>query len=93
MLKALASRTVEELLDALGDKFKRLAKLWGVLHVGYPHVEYRYLNDREKEELGVILKQHVEATRVPLDIEDALNTKYTIVTAVKLKPRGDEEAW
>ena len=93
MLKALASQSVEELLEALGDKFKRLAKLWGVLHVGYPHVEYRYLNDREREELTKILKQHVEATRVPLDIEETLNTKYTIITSVRIKPREGEGAW
>ncbi|RUM47497.1 MAG: glutamate synthase [Hyperthermus sp.] len=93
MIKALASQTVEELLEALGDKFKRLAKLWGVLHVGYPHVEYRYLREDEREELSRILESHVKTTRIPLDIEEALNHKYTIVTAVRLKPREGEGAW
>ena len=92
MMKALAGQTVEELLEALGDKFRRLAKLWGVLHVGYPHAEYRYLRDEEQEELGEILRRHVEATGVPLDIEDTLNTKYTVITSVKVKTQ-EEGAW
>jgi glutamate synthase domain-containing protein 3 len=92
MMKALASQTVEELLEALGDKFRRLAKLWGVLHVGYPHAEYRYLRDSEREELRAILARHVEATKQPLDIEELLSHKYTVITSVKVKPQ-DEGAW
>ncbi len=93
MVKALRGQTVEELLQALGDKFRRLAKLWGVLHIGYPHVEYRYLRGDEREELEAILRRHVEATRVPLDVEQLLEEKYTVITSVKVKPPEGEGAW
>jgi len=91
-IKALAGQTVEELLEALGPKFRRLAKLWGVLHVGYPHAEYRYLRGDEREELEKILQSHVEATGQPLDIEDVLNHKFTVITSVKVKT-PEEGAW
>ena len=92
MLRALQGSTVEELLEALGEKFRRLAKLWGVLHVGYPHAEYRYLRGDEEEQLREILERHVKATGVPLDVEDVLNQKFTVITSVKVKPQ-DEGAW
>jgi glutamate synthase domain-containing protein 1/glutamate synthase domain-containing protein 3 len=92
MLRALSGQTVGDLLEALGEKFRRLAKLWGVLHVGYPHAEYRYLRDEEREELEGILRRHVEVTKVPLDVEDVLNHKYTVITSVKVRPQ-DEGAW
>ena len=93
LVKALSSQTVEELLEALGAKFKRLAKLWGVLHIGYPHVEYRYLTSLEQEELSKILRRHVEATRIPLDIEQLLTEKYTVITAVKVRTPEDQGSW
>ncbi len=92
-MRALAGRTVDELLEALGPKFRRLAKLWGVLHVGYPHAEYRYLRDEEREELAAILRRHMEATKTPLDVEQLLSQKYTVITSVKVKPRPGEGAW
>ncbi|BES80439.1 hypothetical protein [Pyrodictium abyssi] len=85
MYQALQSQTVDELKKALGDKFSRLAKLWGVLHVGYPQAEYRYLRGDEAEELEKILRAHVEATGVKLDIGELLEHKYTVITAAKMK--------
>ena len=95
MLQAMRSQTVEDLLKALGPKFKRLAKLWGVLHIGYPHVEYRRLRGEEREELELLLRRHVELTRVPLEesLEELLDDKYTIITSVRVKPPEGEGAW
>ena len=82
--KALEAKTIAELAEILGDRFKRLAKLWGVLHVGYPHSEYRYLTSDEEDEVREVLMRHVETTGVPLDIDQALTIKYTIITPVRL---------
>ncbi|KSW11558.1 hypothetical protein CF15_01605 [Pyrodictium occultum] len=84
MSRALQSQTVDELQEALGEKFERLAKLWGVLHVGYPHAEYRYLRGDEVEELGKILRSHVDATGVALDVEELLTHKYTVINAARV---------
>jgi glutamate synthase domain-containing protein 1/glutamate synthase domain-containing protein 3 len=85
MIRALQARSIYELKSILGERFGRLAKLWGVLHIGYPHAEYRYLTSEEEEELKTILEQHVEATRIPMDVEEALTHRYTIITSAKIR--------
>jgi len=84
MYSALRARSVSELKTVLGDKFKVLERLWGVLHIGYPHAEYRYLRDNEKDELRQIVERHNTATNKPLDIEELLTYRYTVITPVKL---------
>ncbi len=84
MYSALRARSVSELKSVLGDRFRVLERLWGVLHIGYPHAEYRYLRDDEIEELKQIIDRHNAATGTPLDIEELLTHRYTIITPVKL---------
>jgi glutamate synthase domain-containing protein 1/glutamate synthase domain-containing protein 3 len=84
-VKALNAKSVSELSNILHDQFRQLSKLWGILHVGYPHAEYRYLRDYEELELRNILMNHVLITKIPLNIDEILLNKFTIITAAKYK--------
>ena len=84
MYSALRARSVSELRNILGDRFRILERLWGVLHIGYPHAEHRYLKDDEAEELRQIIEKHNIATGAPLDTEELLTHRYTVITPVRL---------
>jgi glutamate synthase domain-containing protein 1/glutamate synthase domain-containing protein 3 len=85
-VKTLKDLDFYNLVRILGSEFNKLSKLWGVLHVGYPIAECRYLSDSEKDEIKHIVEGYnkaVETVKECIDIEELFSYRFTVIRPAK----------
>jgi glutamate synthase domain-containing protein 1/glutamate synthase domain-containing protein 3 len=87
-VKALKDLDAYDLMRILGPEFEKLSKLWGVLHVGYPIAECRYVSDDEKDEIKRIVEEYnkaVETVKEYIDVEELFSYRFTVIKSAKYR--------